>query len=381
VSALRSVEQACGSALIRVKTFQSRDLHVSRELDMPMPSQSVFRERLQNSNKQEEIEIYYELLSSGHSVGEILSSLGHLQSKSEHGDTATAEHPSSGFGEVATDVTSEAALLGVPQATTRCTPSLNVPRDAESCRTAKPRATKNAPLNELGADDWEQAFRESLPRSESNIVSSAGAHASASPEVAIRSDDQEPLQPRKFTNIAKWVAFGSLSTAAVISVYTAGMVSVYTEAVDSVSNTSFSIIGGGHGIEPATAHVQSDISSGTEAIAILPSASGHSEAADEDPKRKKQVVNADTSLAMAAEAEYRLEGNRSVVRAANLGETTRAKQPNVALPPTREMAAAAPAPRTAEKRRQASDGAPMSDAEKDALFRQFLAWQSGHGRY
>ena len=348
---------------------------------MPPPSQGVFRERLQNSSKQEEIEIYYELLSSGHSIGEILSSLGHLQSKSEHGDIAIAEHPSSGFSEVATDVTSEAASLGAAQATTRCTLILNVPHDAESCRTAEPRATKSAPLNELGADDREQVFSESFPRSKSNIVSSASTHTPASPEVAIRSGDQEPLQPRKLTNITKLVAFGSLSTAAAISVYTVGMVSVYTEAVDSVSNTNFSIISSGHGIEPTTAHVQSDVSSGTEAIAILSSAPGHSEAVDEDLKRKNRVVNADTSLAVAAEAEYRPEGNRSVMRAANRGETTRAKQPNVVLPPTRETAAAAPALRPAEKRRQASDGVPMSDAEKDALFRQFLAWQNGQGRY
>jgi hypothetical protein len=381
MASARSLKQACGSALIRVKIFQSRDLHVSKELDMPLPSQSIFREHLQNSSKQEEIEIYYELLNSGHSVGEILSSLSHLQSRSEHGDTAIAEHPSSGFGEVATDVTSEAALLGAAQATTRRTPSLNVPHNAESCRTAEPRATESALHNELGADGREQVFRESLPRSETNIVSSADTHTSAIPEVAIRSGDQEPLQPGKFTNIAKWVVFWSLSTAAVISVYTAGVISVYTKAMVSVSNASLSIIGSDHGIEPTTAHVQSDISSGTEAIAILSSASGHSEAVDEDLKRKKQVVNADTSLAVAAEAEYRPESNRSVMRAANLGETIRAKQPNATLPPTREMAAAAPAPRTAEKRRQVSGGAPVSDAEKDALFRQFLAWQSGQGRY
>ena len=36
---------------------------------------NVLRERLQNSDKQEAIDLYYELLSSGHSVGEILESL------------------------------------------------------------------------------------------------------------------------------------------------------------------------------------------------------------------------------------------------------------------------------------------------------------------
>ena len=36
---------------------------------------NVLRERLQNSDKQEAIDLYYELLSSGHSVGEILNAL------------------------------------------------------------------------------------------------------------------------------------------------------------------------------------------------------------------------------------------------------------------------------------------------------------------
>jgi TRAP-type uncharacterized transport system substrate-binding protein len=36
--------------------------------------------------------------------------------------------------------------------------------------------------------------------------------------------------------------------------------------------------------------------------------------------------------------------------------------------------------RFVDERRQASGGPPMSDAEKDALFRQFRAWQSGQAR-
>ena len=58
---------------------------------------SVLKDHLQGIDKQKEIELYYELLSSGHSVGEILNSLGHLQCKSEHGNVTTAEDPSSGL--------------------------------------------------------------------------------------------------------------------------------------------------------------------------------------------------------------------------------------------------------------------------------------------
>ena len=72
-------------------------LRVRMELDVLTHSHSVLKEHLQGIDKQKEIELYYELLSSGHSVGEILDSLGHIQCKSEHGNVTTAEHPSSGF--------------------------------------------------------------------------------------------------------------------------------------------------------------------------------------------------------------------------------------------------------------------------------------------
>ena len=40
--------------------------------DVPAHSHSVLKEHLQGIDQQKEIELYYELLSSGHSVGEIL---------------------------------------------------------------------------------------------------------------------------------------------------------------------------------------------------------------------------------------------------------------------------------------------------------------------
>ena len=105
------------------------------ELDVPIHSHSVLKEHLQGIDKQKEIELYYELLSSGHSVGEILNSLGHLQCKSEHGNVTTAEHPSSRVDRVAPDVRSEAALMGAAPANTQRIPGLTAPVDAESGRT------------------------------------------------------------------------------------------------------------------------------------------------------------------------------------------------------------------------------------------------------
>ena len=76
---------------------------------------SALKERLQNSDKQDEIELYYELLSSGHSVSEILNAVGPIRSKSEHVNTAAAEHPQSESGGVATDAMPDAALVDEAQ--------------------------------------------------------------------------------------------------------------------------------------------------------------------------------------------------------------------------------------------------------------------------
>src|SRR3954466_3335473 len=104
------------------------------ESDVPADLESALRELLPNNDKQEAIELYYELLSSGHSVGEILESLGHAQCKSEHGSVATAGHPLSGFDGVAPVVTSEAAFMDVAQANTRRGSGLTSSLEAESRR-------------------------------------------------------------------------------------------------------------------------------------------------------------------------------------------------------------------------------------------------------
>src|SRR3954451_23069697 len=101
------------------------------ELDVPTHTHSVLKDHLQGIDKQKEIELYYELLSSGHSVGEILNSLGHIQSKFEHCNATTAEHSPSGFDRVAPDVTSDAALVGAAQANTRPTSGLTSPLESE----------------------------------------------------------------------------------------------------------------------------------------------------------------------------------------------------------------------------------------------------------
>ena len=142
------------------------------ELDVLTHSHSVLKDHLQGIDKQKEIELYYELLSSGHSVGEILDSLGHLQCKSEHGNVTTAERPSSRVDREAPDVTSEAALMGVAPANTRRIPGLTAPVEVESGRT------DDAWLNELGSGDRLKFAGENFPGPETNIDRSAAVHTS-----------------------------------------------------------------------------------------------------------------------------------------------------------------------------------------------------------
>jgi hypothetical protein len=96
-------------------------LRIRMELDVPIHSHSVLKERLQGIDKQKEIELYYELLSSGNSVSEILNSLNYLERKSEHGNVTTAEHPPSRVDRVVPEPTSEAALMDATSENTQRT--------------------------------------------------------------------------------------------------------------------------------------------------------------------------------------------------------------------------------------------------------------------
>jgi len=248
-----------------------------------MPGYNSLKRRSQNSDKQGAIERYYALLGSGHSVDSTSNTIGPLRSKSEHGDTVTAEPRQSRIEGAETGVTSETALRGMRPEKAGYTRGLSVPlsHETESCRTEEPQAAESASLNELGADEREQLLRESLPGSAPDTGKSAGAHTYAGREEAIHSGDQQRLRLGKSPRVRKRVAFGLL----------------YTVIVVSVSITGFSIIRGGRDVDPMTARVQSDTSSRTEAIAIPGSAADRSEAVIDAQKSQEQVTNGDSSQA------------------------------------------------------------------------------------
>ena len=210
---------------------------------------SALKERLRTGDKQDEIELYYELLSSGHSVGEILNAVGPIRSKSEHVNTATAEHPQSESGGVATDAMPEAALVDEAQVHAPCAPGLSAPPETGTCRTEEPQASEGPLLNEFRSDDWIQLLSANLPRSGRGTVRAASAHILTSRAVAIHSSDVERVRHGKFSSTAKRIAF----------------LVVYMVAFSSASIAGFLIMRGGRDAEPTTTHVQSDVSIETEA--------------------------------------------------------------------------------------------------------------------
>src|SRR4051794_41550663 len=83
---------------------------MANELDVPAQLYQALNERLQDNDKEAAIELYYELLSSGYSVGEILNGIGPARGKSGQSERATAQQPLSGPDEAAAGIASEIAV-------------------------------------------------------------------------------------------------------------------------------------------------------------------------------------------------------------------------------------------------------------------------------
>jgi hypothetical protein len=238
---------------------------------VPADLDDVLRQRLQNSNKQEAIELYYELLSSGHSVGEILDTLGHLQGKSENGNITPAEHPSSGVDGTARAGAFEAASAGAAQADTWRISGLDSPLEAENRRIGEPQAAVGS---------------ETAP-----------------------SNSQEPLQPGRFSNSAKRIAFGALCTA-----------------VASASIAGVAIVSGGRNADPGT---------------IPGLATSRSEVVVAIPKSSKQVANAETPpAAPGSGVPGPLQRNTTEVKVPATASASTAHIPHTAEPGSQARAPA-----------------------------------------
>src|SRR3954462_10820935 len=83
---------------------------MANEPDVAAQLSQALNERLQDNDKEAAIELYYELLSSGYSVGEILNGIGPARGKSGYRERATAEQLLSGPDDAAAGIASEIAV-------------------------------------------------------------------------------------------------------------------------------------------------------------------------------------------------------------------------------------------------------------------------------
>ena len=239
---------------------------------MPVQINSTFKERLQNIDKTDAIELYYKLLSSGHSVGAILGALNSIQSTAEHGDAATAEQPRIKFDKAPTDI---ASVQG-RQANIQHTPDTSTSLTSNEGRTEPAQAAESAPLNGQEADNRGQ-IPDNLSGSEPDIPATADPQTETNCDPTLCPGDQEPIRPGKSRGIGRRVAFGTL----------------YAAAVTSAVAVSFSIVPIIRDAQLTSARVPSSISGGIRTGAIPRAEAGRAKAVENLTNLKKQAVDAD----------------------------------------------------------------------------------------
>ena len=242
---------------------------------MPVQLNSLLRERLQITDKKDAIELYYELLTSGHSVGEILEALNSTKSKDENGSTAAAEYSQTASGRASTNIAADIAPVPAAPAKTRCIPGLSTSHAADSGRTAQAQAAASAPLKEQESDNREQ-LPDNSREPEPDIPVSAGSRASTDCEAALRPGDQEQIGLGRFSWTARRIAFATLCATAIALAAAGG----------------FSIVHIDRDTRLASARVPSSIPGGIETAAVPRAEAGRAEAVE-----NKRVADANESRA------------------------------------------------------------------------------------
>src|ERR1051325_11255665 len=153
--------------------------------NMPAHLYGTLKERLQNGDKQEAIELYFELLSSGHSVGEILSAVGALRNNSEQDCSAILKGSQSTVDGATTERASAIGLSGAAKANVQDGHGLSLFGDSEIRRPEKHEAIESAPHNEPAPNGREQLLPESLTGAGPDIAGPAETHVSTGREIAL----------------------------------------------------------------------------------------------------------------------------------------------------------------------------------------------------
>jgi hypothetical protein len=294
---------------------------MAQEPDGPAHLYHALSDRLQNNDKDGAIELYYELLSSGHSVGEILNGVDPVRSKAEQRNTAIAEPPRSEAEEAATGLACEAVLAEAAPAGRSGASDPSGPCDADGVEaggTGEPGAAGNAPRDAFGPDNRERRQRESPSEAEPDIAGPAGVYSSKDAEAAFDAGNRERPWSGKFPGIVKTVAFWALCTG----------------AIASASIDGFAILRREHRTEPAIARVQPTASgvSGTEAAAVPEAAADRSGAVAQDLEPGKPAASAGASPASEPSAPGEAEPEVSRAVSAGVPETASASRPEADAP-------------------------------------------------
>src|SRR4051794_33561585 len=113
------------------------------------------RERRQKFDKQNAIELYHELLSSGYSVGEILNTINSIQGNAAHENAATMGYLQAKPDGAPIDIAAGVALVEGTQASTQRILGLSASYDADHSIIEELPAIESVPLNRRESDDGE----------------------------------------------------------------------------------------------------------------------------------------------------------------------------------------------------------------------------------
>ena len=154
----------------------------------------LLKERLKNIDEKSLITLYYELLSSGYSVSEVLNSVYSIQRKSQRGNIDLGAYPRLTSDRAPTDIAAEVASANRAQADALHFLNLSASHRAGVSRTEKPQAAGNAPSHGREAD-YRELLRDNLFGPGSDIHGSAGTLTSTNREVLLRPSDVEQIRP------------------------------------------------------------------------------------------------------------------------------------------------------------------------------------------
>ena len=226
-------------------------------------------ERLQNIDKQNAIDLYYELLSSGYSVREILSATNHARSNSKRDNSETVASSRSGSENAATASLPRSGWRARRRQIHSAPATRILPKGAEFRGSGHPQAAKSdvpvpqgpqaaeyPPHDEPGTDDREQLPAGVLSESALDIAGPEDAPISAGSKIAIRSNGEGRFRPGMFPGNAKRAVFAAFCTVTIACASIAG----------------FALLHGRRHAEPATVAIQPDISNRADAPALPGSA-------------------------------------------------------------------------------------------------------------